>query len=170
MVVASILVGVLLFDSSSTTKTTTQAFSIIPQQQQQQKQKHIHQNQHQRRQQSSLSIPSSSSSSTPSSTTALFDGDGTGGWGIGGQREITPEEFVRGGGDRSYFDGYKMSEQGDFISQISAEKDALKRSELEELLGVARIAGLNVKNPKDRLNKFEDNILGDEDDDLDLAV
>jgi hypothetical protein len=99
----------------------------------------------------------------------LFDGDGTGGWGIGGSRQMTPEEFVKG--DRRYFDGYKMSQQSDFISKIKEEKDALKRSELDELLGVAKIAGINVKNPKDRLNKFEDSaLLDDDEDDIDLSV
>ena len=104
------------------------------------------------------------------SRTALFDGDGTGGWGIGGQREMTPEEFARKG-ERSYFDGYKMSQQSDFISQIREEKDQFKKNELDELLGVAKIAGINVKNPSDRLNKFEENIFEEEDDDdLDLSV
>jgi len=122
--------------------------------------------------------PQSSSTTRPSrgsspsrSPTALFDGDGTGGWGIGGQREMTPEEFARKG-ERSYFDGYKMSQQSDFISQIREEKDQFKKNELDELLGVAKIAGINVKNPSDRLNKFEENIFeeDDDDDDLDLSV
>lgn len=114
-------------------------------------------------------LVTSPSSSPSSSTTALFDGDGTGGWGIGGSRELTPEEFARS--DRGYFDGYKMSDQGDFVKTINAEKEAFKKNDLEELLGVARIAGLNVKNPKERLNKFEDGILEDEEeDDLDLSV
>ena len=99
--------------------------------------------------------------------TALFDGNGTGGWGIGGSREMVEEEFVRG--DRRYFDGYKMSEQGDFRRQIQQDKDALKKSELDELLGVAKIAGIKVKNPKERLNKFEKDAFAD-DDDLDLSV
>jgi len=77
------------------------------------------------------------------------------------------EEFVRG--DRRYFDGYKMSEQGDFRRQIQQDKDALKKSELDELLGVAKIAGIKVKNPKERLNKFEKDAFVD-DDDLDLSV
>jgi len=100
--------------------------------------------------------------------TRLYDGNGTGGWGIGGSREMVEEEFVRG--DRRYFDGYKMSEQGDFRRQIQQDKEALKKSELEELLGVAKIAGINVKNPKDRLNKFEKDIFPVDDDDLDLTV
>eukprot|EP00529_Nitzschia_sp_RCC80_P037524 CAMPEP_0113473546 /NCGR_PEP_ID=MMETSP0014_2-20120614/18102_1 /TAXON_ID=2857 /ORGANISM="Nitzschia sp." /LENGTH=148 /DNA_ID=CAMNT_0000366321 /DNA_START=89 /DNA_END=535 /DNA_ORIENTATION=+ /assembly_acc=CAM_ASM_000159 len=121
-------------------------------------------------QRSSTTRHSSSGSSPNRSPTALFDGDGTGGWGIGGQREMTPEEFARKG-ERSYFDGYKMSQQSDFISQIREEKDQFKKNELDELLGVAKIAGINVKNPSDRLNKFEDKIFEeDEDDDLDLSV
>lgn len=107
-----------------------------------------------------------SSSSRPS--TALFDGDGTGGWGIGSSRELTPEEFARS--DRGYFDGYKMSTTGDFRKQIADDQDALKRSEMEELLGVAKIAGIDVKDPSERLNKFDGSFLEDDDDDLDLSV
>ena len=65
--------------------------------------------------------------------TMLFDGDGTGGWGIGSSRELTPEEFARS--DRQYFDGYQMSEQGDFRQQIAEDKKAMRKAELEELLG-----------------------------------
>ncbi|MGK3734223.1 MAG: hypothetical protein ACI8RD_004163 [Bacillariaceae sp.] len=112
----------------------------------------------------------SSSTSTSSSrpSTAIFDGDGTGGWGIGGQRTITPEEFAKG--DRRYFESYKMSEQSDFMIQIDQDKEDMEKSQLEELLGVAKIAGLSVKDPKGRLNKFDLDILQDDDDDLDLTV
>ena len=112
------------------------------------------------------------SSRTPSSgrrATALFDGNGTGGWGIGGQRQITPEEYAKG--DRRYFDGYKMNEQGDFIKQIEEEKEALQNDAMDEFLGVARFAGLSVKDPSSKLNKFADaGFLDDDDDDLDLSV
>ena len=86
----------------------------------------------------------------------------------GSSRELTPEEFART--DRAYFDGYKMSEQGDFRRQIADDKEALKKQELEELLGVAAIAGIEVKNPNDRLNKFEDGAFGDDDEELDLSI
>jgi hypothetical protein len=102
------------------------------------------------------------------STTALFDGDGTGGWGIGGSRQMTPEEFARG--DRRYFDGYKMSEQGDFMQQIKRDKEELKKNEMDELLGVARIAGLKVKDPSQRLNMFEEGLVEDDSEELDLSV
>lgn len=101
------------------------------------------------------------------SKTAIFDGNGTGGWGIGGQRQITPEEYARG--DRRYFDGYKMNEQGDFMMQIEEEKQALETDAMSELLGVAKFAGLNVKDPSNKLNKFDAGLM-DDDDDLDLSV
>jgi hypothetical protein len=108
--------------------------------------------------------------SRPSSTTALFDGDGTGGWGIGGSRQISKEEFARG--ERSAFDGYKMQERGDFMRSLKQEQDAQMKSEMDELLGVAKIAGLKVKDPKSRLNKFEKDIFEvvDDDDDLDVSI
>ena len=101
------------------------------------------------------------------STTAIFDGNGTGGWGIGGQRQITPEEYAKG--DRRYFDGYKMNEQGDFMMQIENEKQALETDAMSEFMGVAKFAGLNVKDPSSRLNKFDAGLM-DDDDDLDLSV
>lgn len=105
--------------------------------------------------------------SSTASSTQLYDGNGTGGWGIGGSREMVPEEFARG--DRRYFDGYQMREQGDFRRQLQDDQQSLRASELEELLGVAQIAGIKVKDPKERLNKFETGIL-DDDDELDLSV
>lgn len=80
---------------------------------------------------------------------------------------MVPEEFARG--DRRYFDGYQMREQGDFRRQLQDDQQSLRASELEELLGVAQIAGIKVKDPKERLNKFETGIL-DDDDELDLSV
>ena len=109
---------------------------------------------------------SSTSSISRQSKTAIYDGNGTGGWGIGGQREITPEEYVKG--DRRYFDGYKMNEQGDFMMQINEEKEALETDAMSELLGVAKFAGLDVKDPSKRLNKFDAGLM--DDDDLDLSV
>jgi hypothetical protein len=100
--------------------------------------------------------------------TVLFDGDGTGGWGIGSSRELTAEEFARS--DRSHFEGYQMRERGDFMQQIAEDKADMRKSEMEELLGVAAIAGLSVKSPSDRLNKFEKDVFDVDDDDLDLSV
>jgi hypothetical protein len=94
------------------------------------------------------------------------------GWGIGSQRELTPAEFAKKG-DRSYFEGYQTKQQGDFFHQIQQEKDDLKKSQLEELLGVAKMAGITVKDPSQRLNKFEMDVMAevdDDDDDLDLSV
>lgn len=113
-------------------------------------------------------VPTSSTHNVAgSSNTALFDGNGTGGWGIGGSREITPEEFARG--SRTAFDGYSMQERGEFMRSLRETQDALKKAELDELLGVARMAGVNVKDPKTRLNKFDPAIF-DDDDDLDVSV
>ena len=98
--------------------------------------------------------------------TALH-GEGTGGWGIGGSRELIPEEFAKG--DRRAFEGYNLQDRGEFMRQLNQDKEALKNDEMAELLGVAKIAGLNVKNPKDRLNKFDDELM-DDDDDLDVST
>jgi hypothetical protein len=86
----------------------------------------------------------------------------TGGWGIGPQRELTPEEFAkRGSGSvRRPTTGYELRDRGEFMRQVSRDKDSLQSDALEELLEVAAAAGLKVKDPKERLNN----------DELDLSV
>ena len=55
------------------------------------------------------------------------------------------------------------------MMQIQEEKEALETDAMSELLGVAKFAGLNVKDPSKRLNKFDAGLF-DDDDDLDLSV
>jgi len=62
-----------------------------------------------------------------------------------------------------------MRDRGEFMRQVKQDSQELKKSELDELLGVAKIAGVKVKDPSERLNKFEGELI-DEDDDLDLSV
>ena len=100
---------------------------------------------------------------TTTTTTRLY---ATGGWGIGPQRELTPEEFSKGG-DRRAFEGYQLRDRGEFMRQVARDKQDLERGELDELLAVARQAGIQVKDPNERLNKFA---LENDDDDLDLSV
>jgi hypothetical protein len=102
-----------------------------------------------------------------SSNTVLY-GEGTGGWGLGNSREMVPEEFARG--ERKAFEGYRLQDRGEFMRKVRDDKDNLKKQEMAELLGVASIAGINVKNPKDRLNKFETDLIQEDDEDIDLSV
>lgn len=99
------------------------------------------------------------------STTRLYN---TGGWGIGPQRELTPEEFA-GRGERRAFEGYQLKNQGEFLQQLSDEKDQFKKDELAEIMNVARMAGIQVDEVKKRSNKFGADVLEDEDD-LDVSV
>jgi hypothetical protein len=101
----------------------------------------------------------------PSSLILLHEA--TGGWGIGQSREISPEEFAKG--DRRAFTGYEMTDRGDFLRNVKQEKDQMMKSELEELLNVSKFAGIKVKDPKERLDKFEPEVLED-DEDIDLSV
>lgn len=106
---------------------------------------------------------------TRSDSLILVRGDGTGGWGIGNSREISPEEYAKG--DRRAFEGYQLSDRSDFMKQVEKDTRSMKEDELAELLGVANIAGINVKDPSTRLNKFGKEILkDDENDDLDLSI
>jgi hypothetical protein len=114
---------------------------------------------------SSAFVAQSSSPARPE--TQLYQGDGTGGWGIGASREITPEEFI-GGGERAYFEGYQMRERGDFMRSVQEDNAGLRKDEMDEFLGVARSAGLKVRDPSSRLNKFEGDLF-DDDDELDLT-
>jgi hypothetical protein len=99
----------------------------------------------------------------------------TGGWGIGPQRELTPEEFAkRGSGSGSVrrpTTGYELRDRGEFMRQVSRDKASLQSDALEELLEVAAAAGIKVKDPKERLNKFSPEETSNEDEDeLDLSV
>jgi hypothetical protein len=108
-------------------------------------------------------------STTTSTSTSLW-ADGTGGWGPNA-RKITKEEYVRG--ERNAFEGYNLRERGEFMRQVKQDGEDLKNSEMAELLGVASIAGINVKDPGSRLNKFDLDIDGGfapDDDDLDVSV
>jgi hypothetical protein len=108
--------------------------------------------------------------STSSSTTRLL-ADGTGGWGMANSRDMVPEEFAKGG-ERNAFEGYNLRERGEFMLSVKQDKDDMKKSELAELLGVAGIAGINVKDPSTRMNKFQmdDGDFGTDNDDLDVRV
>ncbi|GKY93396.1 hypothetical protein MPSEU_000307200 [Mayamaea pseudoterrestris] len=105
-------------------------------------------------------------------TTTRLYAEGTGGWGLSNSRHMVPEEFAsKRGGERKAFEGYKLSDRGEFMRQVSAAKDNQQSEALAELLGVAKQAGINVKNP--RMNKFEPEVFGDvndDGDDLDLSV
>ncbi|CAB9514493.1 expressed unknown protein [Seminavis robusta] len=93
--------------------------------------------------------------------------EATGGWGIGQSREISSEEYAKS--DRQAFQGYEMTDRGDFMRNVKSDQDAMRKAELDELMGVAKFAGIDAKDPKERLNKFEPDFLGDEDD-IDLSV
>jgi hypothetical protein len=98
--------------------------------------------------------------------------DGTGGWGIGNSRAMVPEEFAnKRGGERGIFEGYELQDRNEFMKKIQNEVDVdrKKQRDLEELLGVAKMAGISVKDPSERLNKFDSSILAS-DDDIDLSV
>lgn len=102
-------------------------------------------------------------------TTTTLHAEGTGGWGLGNSREMVPEEFARG--ERKAFEGYRLQDRGAFMRKVRDDKDNLKKQELDELLGVANIAGIRVKDPKERLNKFDAEMIQDDDeDDIDLSV
>mmetsp|Transcript_9905 Transcript_9905/g.23965 ORF Transcript_9905/g.23965 Transcript_9905/m.23965 type:complete len:132 (-) Transcript_9905:29-424(-) len=99
----------------------------------------------------------------------VVHGEGTGGWGIGNSREISPEEFAKG--ERRAFEGYQLSDRGDFMRQVEKDAQSMKEDELAELMGVAGIAGISVKDPSTRLNKFGKELMDEDiEDDLDLSV
>jgi hypothetical protein len=94
----------------------------------------------------------------------------TGGWGIGQSREISDAEFARG--ERRAFDGFEITEQGEFMRQVNRQRKDMVKEEKNELLEVARMAGIDVKDPATRLNKFGKDAFVEEDEDgeLDLRV
>jgi hypothetical protein len=93
----------------------------------------------------------------------------TGGWGIGQSREISDAEFARG--ERRAFDGFEITEQGEFMRQVNRQRKDMAKEEKNELLEVARMAGIDVKDPATRLNKFgKDAFVEEEDDDAELDL
>jgi hypothetical protein len=55
------------------------------------------------------------------------------------------------------------------MRKVKEDSQEMKNQEFDELLGVAKMAGINVKNPSERLDKFGADFLEDEDD-LDVSV
>eukprot|EP00544_Gedaniella_sp_CCMP2646_P009761 CAMPEP_0202494038 /NCGR_PEP_ID=MMETSP1361-20130828/10492_1 /ASSEMBLY_ACC=CAM_ASM_000849 /TAXON_ID=210615 /ORGANISM="Staurosira complex sp., Strain CCMP2646" /LENGTH=149 /DNA_ID=CAMNT_0049124433 /DNA_START=26 /DNA_END=475 /DNA_ORIENTATION=- len=98
---------------------------------------------------------------SPIQSTRLYSA--VGGWGIGQSRELTDGEKAKG--ERRAFDGYELRDRGDFLQSIKEERAQMQRDEMEELLGVARMAGIDVKPS----SKFGDDLM-DDDEDLDLSV
>lgn len=89
---------------------------------------------------------------------------------MGNSREMVPEEFAtKRGGERKAFEGYELTDRGDFMRKVRQDAADMRSSDMDELLGVAKIAGINVKDPSERLNKFDEDLLSDEED-LDLSV
>ena len=81
---------------------------------------------------------------------------------------MVPEEFAKGT-ERRAFEGYELTDRGAFMRKVQQDAADMKSNDLNELLGVAKIAGINVKDPSQRLNKFDVDLM-DDDEDLDLSV
>mmetsp|Transcript_3218 Transcript_3218/g.4971 ORF Transcript_3218/g.4971 Transcript_3218/m.4971 type:complete len:88 (+) Transcript_3218:239-502(+) len=59
-----------------------------------------------------------------------------------------------------------MQDRGDFMRQVKQDRAKMFSDEKDELLAVAKMAGIDVKPS----NKFDDDLFGEDDDDLDLSV
>jgi hypothetical protein len=118
-----------------------------------------------------VQLSSSPRTPLPTKEIVCLQGEGTGGWGIGNSREMVPEEF-RGRTERSAFEGYKIEERGEFNRKLRSDVAAMRNEEVNELLNIAKMAGIKVKDPSERLNKFvKDDLVAEEDDeDLDLSI
>ena len=77
--------------------------------------------------------------------------------------ELTDGEKAKG--ERRAFDGYELRDRGDFLQSIKEERAQMQKDEMDELLGVAKMAGIDVKPS----SKFEDDLM-DDGDYLDLSV
>lgn len=118
---------------------------------------------------SATTLPPQHQHQTATTTPTTLHAEGTGGWGLGNAREMVPEEFAKGG-EKKAFEGYKMEERGQFMRRVREDAQDMRNSELDELLGVAKIAGIKVKDPSERLNKFDSDLMNEEEEDLDLSV
>jgi len=95
-----------------------------------------------------------------------------GGWGIGPSKEIQDEEFANRGNTRGY-DKYELQNQGQFMRRVREERSGLKKKKANELLEIAKMAGImdkkKLEERGDRLDKFETEDMSD-DEDLDVRV
>uniref|UniRef100_A0A7R9WGD0 Uncharacterized protein n=1 Tax=Pseudictyota dubia TaxID=2749911 RepID=A0A7R9WGD0_9STRA len=96
-----------------------------------------------------------------------------GGWGIGPSKEIQDEEFANRGGNARGYDAYELQNQGQFMRRVREERTGLKQKKANELLEIAKMAGILDKKKMDergeRLDKFDADDM-DDDDDLDVSV
>ena len=77
--------------------------------------------------------------------------------------------------------GYELEDSAAFAQRVARERNELKDAQRKELMNIARMAGIGQKpkvnadgnndsNDSTRLGKFEEDILGDDDDLLDVRV
>mmetsp|Transcript_20740 Transcript_20740/g.49023 ORF Transcript_20740/g.49023 Transcript_20740/m.49023 type:complete len:159 (-) Transcript_20740:59-535(-) len=103
-----------------------------------------------------------------------------GGWGIpgAGGTSFRDEEFADNRGrvsrqGRRGYDAYELENRGAFMKRVREEQKGMKQKKKDELLSIAKMAGIKTKKKEGLYGKFDADDFEDEDlleDDLDLRV
>ena len=102
-----------------------------------------------------------------------------GGWGIpgAGGTSFRDEEFAdnrgRGNTGRRGYDAYELENRGAFMKRVRDEQKGLKQKKKDELMSIAKMAGIKTKKKEGLYGKFDADDFEDfpdDDDDIDLRV
>ena len=104
----------------------------------------------------------------------------SGGWGIpgAGGTSFRDEEFADNRGrasrqGRRGYDAYELENRGAFMKRVQEEQKGMRQKKKDELLSIAKMAGIKTKKKEGLYGKFDADDFEDEDlleDDLDLRV
>mmetsp|Transcript_10812 Transcript_10812/g.21978 ORF Transcript_10812/g.21978 Transcript_10812/m.21978 type:complete len:130 (+) Transcript_10812:1966-2355(+) len=102
----------------------------------------------------------------------------TGGWGIpgAGGTSFNDAEFADNRGPKSRkgrrgYDAYELENRGAFMKRVREEQKGIKQRKKDELMNIAKMAGIKTKKKEGLYGKFDaGDFDDDDDDDLDLRV
>ena len=102
-----------------------------------------------------------------------------GGWGIpgAGGTSFNDAEFADNRGrtsrtGRRGYDAYELENRGQFMKRVREEQQGIKQRKKDELMNIARMAGIKTKKKEGLYGKFDASDFEDldDDDDIDLRV
>lgn len=95
-----------------------------------------------------------------------------GGWGNNQERSVNSAE-VGGVNGAPIYDSYEIEDRGQFMQRVNDERKTLRNKKAADLLEVARIAGVELKRKEkdpDKLEMFDAEDFGSDDEYLDVSI
>lgn len=95
-----------------------------------------------------------------------------GGWGNNQERSVNSAE-VGGVNGSPIYDSYEIEDRGQFMQRVNEERKTLRNKKAADLLEVARIAGVELKRKEkdpDKLDMFDAEDFGSDDEYLDVSI